>query len=709
MKLNLGGVMLCGVVVISIQFSAPAVAQCSASDCLIGQTGDVDLDGDVDAIDACDTCVTGPGKLGSNQYPCSLADFDQDTDFDLQDLAAFQQIATGSCDCPPNTQLPVPRIAQSTFIGEAPLTVTFDSSESTDAETVLPFHFWVIGEFGPAYTGEHITHTFQLPGEYTVTLMVVDAGLLANSTTRTITVSDGSWSLDDPVTENEARRFLWQAAFGPTRADIDFVVNYGYEAWLENQRFLPASTIEWADQQANSDKGYGGENPAHIWSDLCVEAPDQLRQRMAWALIQIIVNNRLQNTVNNDGNGLYYSTYIQHALGNYRNLLSDVTYSRAMGNYLTYRNNMKANPVLGTEPDENYAREVLQLFTCGLWQLNIDGSRIQDPNTGVDLATYDNEDIKQFARVFTGLRNGPAPINLNPMSMRVSDHDFEPKQLLDYIQTPEHDGLSPAMPATEAGAYEDIETALDNAFFHPSTAPHIASELIQRFTSSNPSPQYIADVAAAFEGGGPYGTGSTGNLYVTVKTILLHPEARDPTYRTNPLYGKRMEPAVAEWGLYRTLEVVDRPNEVFPFRIAGGVNQFTTNFGQGFMESPSVFNFYEPEYTVPNTDLEDAGLVAPELKIHNAITSIGLPNRLRSDVINKSGEAEPGRYSDYRQLAFHPPTLVNLLDAELMYGSLSSSAKSIIIDALDQITGDQDRVRTAVWLMTTSPEFMILK
>ncbi|GMU23240.1 MAG: hypothetical protein AMXMBFR13_33220 [Phycisphaerae bacterium] len=669
--------------------------------CLIGQFGDLGLDGDVDLDDGMlwEACRSGPGIPVS--AVCCHADLDGDGDADQTDFGLLQAAHTGSYPCPADAT------PQAFFIcgpphGQAPRTVTFDAARTGDPTAC---YRWDFGD-GTWDSGQQTAHTYTTVGNFTVKLAVTSAAGLVGTAQSVVSTSDGSFDLNAPVTANEARRFLWQAAFGPLPEDVAFIMANGYEAWINAQVALPPTLMLVEDLNESADKGYGW-HPDTLWDDVCIEAPDQLRQRMAWALLQILVMNNPQDTAGPDME--YYSQYIQHALGNYRDLLGYVTYSHQMGVYLTYINNIRADPDTGTVPDENYAREVMQLFTIGLWLLNPDGTRLLDPQ-GNPIPTYDNTTIQQFARIFTGFRWSDFSA---PMPMQANRHEFGDKQLLVYPGVIPAGGFIPAitLPGSQTveAALSDVEAALDHLFYHPNCAPFVSELLIKRLVTSNPTPAYVGRVAAAFEGHGPYGSGVRGDLFATAKAILLDPEARDPAYRSNPYYGKVMEPLVARWGLYRIMERVDRAAEVFPFRIASATYELQLDLGQAFMQSPSVFNFYLPDYIPPRTELSAAERYAPELQIYNDFTAMATQNRFHQELVIEDGAQESARYDDWRALANDSAALVAALNDELMFGTLNPDAAQIIVNALNAITGDTDRVRTAVWLIVNSPEFRVLK
>lgn len=691
--------------ILAALYTPAAFADCGENNeqCLPGQPGDVSLDGDVDLDDHAEfiSCLDGPQvPLAGSCYP---ADFDHDGDVDVADAILLQIAFTGACTCPPPSGPVEALFVASPYLGEVPLTVTFDASRTNGVISTLD---WDFGDGGTA-SGQVVEHTFTQPGDFTITLTATGPNAEVDSKTFVVTVSDGSFDLQSPVTPNEARRFLWQAAYGPLQQDIDYIVANGYEAWIDAQLAEPATLmlVEYLEESIDMEYGY---NPDTIWDDVCVDSGDQLRQRMAWALLQILVMNNPQDTASADM--VYYSAYIDRALGNYRDLLGYVTSSHHMGVFLTYINNLKADPNAGTVPDENYAREVMQLFSIGLTMLNLDGTQQLDVS-GNPIPTYDNETVQQFARIFTGFRWGTDYALAMPMIS--SRHEFGAKQLLNYPGAVPANGFIPAInsPAqqTEAAALADVGAALDNLFHHPNCAPFICDLLIKRLVTSNPTPAYVERVAQAFEGNGPYGSGVRGDLFATVKAILLDNEARDPAYRSNPYYGKVLEPLVVRWGLYRILERVDRPAEVFPFRINAGPYQNQLDFGQSFMGSPSVFNFYLPNYIPPITELAAAGMYAPEVQIYNDFTAMATQNRFHQELVTVGGAQESGKYNEWRALSGNPSVLVATLNDELMHGSLSPESTQIIVNALTAITGDTDRVRTAVWLMVNSPEFRVLK
>ena len=583
-------------------------------------------------------------------------------------------------------------------------------------------------------------------------------------------------------------RFLQQATFGPTRALIsgfpgieaesgfnDYPYPF-FEQWIDQQMALPVTSLRafwrersnpgyidnsakspfevahnpalgtqlpyWTDGQtrfdpdpadaiaagrsANDVSFNSNETKQIVWYHVALTAPDALRQRAAWALSQIFVVGENGSVQLNAAERflVYYDIFVRHAFGNFRDILGEVTFNPVMGDYLTYIDNRKADPILGTYPDENYAREVMQLFTIGLWKLNQDGTRVAD-SEGRPVPTYDNDDIFEFAKIFTGLRRqytGRAGIGpgsnveikfgnfIDPLRMQASWHDFSQKILLD------GSSLGPFQ-ATEAGAFQEINAFLDHLFNHPNTPPFISRLLIQRLTISNPSPRYIHDVAQAFIDGtyGGTGTGQRGDLAAVFKAILLHPEAREPALAADDGHGKLREPLVRFLHYARAFEITSpQTYGFFPFW------QLNEVFAQSPFDAPSVFNFYLPEYQ-PIGNIQDRGLFSPEFEITTDVTSLGLANAIRALVYNGiTGDIGLRGYSQgdldltYEiTLAGNPDALVDHLDVILTAGRMSPGNRQLVIDTLGSMPGTtrahlEARVQLALSLISLLPGFNVL-
>ena len=531
--------------------------------------------------------------------------------------------------------------------------------------------------------------------------------------------------VNDKPSELEASRFAVQSTFGADEDDIGTVVAQGYSAWFRDQLQRQATSHE----ERISGIDFREPRQRHIvdsWWVSTVDDEDQLRQRMAFALSQIFV-------ISYDG-GAQFEAAIQYtdmlnrsAFGNFRDLLESVTYSQAMGRYLTYAGNQKANPQAGTVPDENYAREILQLFSIGLVELNPDGTEKRGAD-GQSVETYGNEDIIQLAKVFTGLsyptgrfRDGSYnPTNAErygPMKAFEAFHDTTSKTV-----------LGRRIPAGQS-IEKDIDDALDIIFEHPNVGPFIGKQLIQRFVTSNPSPAYVARVTQAFDQGGAalpdgsrVGTGQRGDLAATLAAVLFDPEARDMNFADAEDFGKVREPLlrIAQW-----LRAFDRPRDGLPQSGKDGTLigtdrfrflQEPTSVAQMAYRSPSVFNFYRPGYVDPGSATGGQGLLSPELQITNAATIVGYLNLMHNYIENgfpgNSGFFQD--YSDEAALAEDPQTLVEHLDTLLTYGRMSDETKQRIVEAVNAVAIDASnrpnsrnrRARLAITMAVSSPEYI---
>ena len=461
-----------------------------------------------------------------------------------------------------------------------------------------------------------------------------------------------------------------------------------------------------------------------VWYKAAIDAPDQLRQRVAWALSQYFVVAELGN---NQPQAVerwlnYYDIFTRHAFGNFRDILDEVTWSPHMGYYLSHIENRKANPSQGTFPDENYAREVMQLFTIGLWELNEDGTRELDAN-GNAIPTYDNDDIFEFAKVFTGMRRplsrGPNT-NIEELSnnyidpMRVSAwmHDFSAKTLLDGST------LGP-FNQNANGVRNDVAGLLDHLFNHKNVPPFFARFMIQRFTVSNPSPSYIEAVALAFKNGLYEGSGSgnRGCMEATIKAVLLHPEARSASLAYDPSHGKLREPLIRLIHVARAFGLTsNRTYGWFYFR------DLHDTILQAPYESPSVFNYYRPDYA-PNGVISDAALNAPEFQIHNDVSALQLSNALTTLIVYGIAGGDLGNigqrnlvdsvldFSYENSISGNTSTLIDHLDLILCAGRLTTENRSTILTAANtpslNLSGI-DKIKYIAGLIALTPEFNTL-
>jgi uncharacterized protein (DUF1800 family) len=496
------------------------------------------------------------------------------------------------------------------------------------------------------------------------------------------------------------------------------------------QRFHPDEAIaESAGRRANDVVFDGREVKQIVWYQATVTAPDTLRQRAAWALSQIFVVGESGSVQAQAAERwlVYYDIFLRHAFGNFRDILGEVTFNPIMGDYLTFVDNRKADPTKGTFPDENYAREVMQLFTIGLWKLNPDGTLVID-GSGNALPAYDNDDVFEFAKIFTGLRKQPAdraglgaPENvemlfnanfIDPLRMQANWHDFSQKTLLDGSK------LGP-FENSAVGGIAEINAFLDHLFEHPNTPPFIARRLIQRLTLSNPSPAYIEDVATAFTEGVYRGSGSgqRGDLAAVFKAILLHPEAREPALAADDTHGKLREPIVRLLHYARAFNITStQTHGLLPFY------RLDQLIAQSPFDSPSVFNFYLPDYQ-PSGDIQDYGLYSPEFQILTDVTAIGLANAIRTLVKDGIRQDGDGPMADigarwYSQgeldlsyevsLAADSQALVDHLDLILTAGRMNPQNRAVLTSAIDSKTVPTEKVKLALSLVSLFPEFNVL-
>ncbi len=537
--------------------------------------------------------------------------------------------------------------------------------------------------------GTSTTYRLGLPTAATVTL--------ANATT-------GSTS------DKEAARFLAQASFGASTAAIAEVQSLGLAGWLTNQCALPPSYLMPVMLAVTS--AYVDVYSSHkmlAWWEQALHAPDQLRQRMAFALSEIMVISDYNGTLEGNWASMisYYDTLLEHAFGNYRDLLKAISVHPAMGTYLSHMGNQKADPDTGRYPDENYAREIMQLFSIGLWELNPDGTRKLTNN--LPIPTYDNSDITELARVFTGLSWGTGDTNLwwefywpsvydlsAPMQMWQEFHDTNTKVVVS----------GQVLPANQSGM-KDVDDAIADLANHPNVGPFLGRRLIQRLVTSNPSTGYIARVAAVFNNNGQ---NVRGDLKAVVQAILLDPEARAAGALQDITFGKQREPYLRLVNLARAFDAVASNG----FYEMWWLDEM---YAMQPMSSPSVFNFFSPDFR-PNGPLKDANLTAPEFQITTAVTGISAPNHFLTASyygLNRwPGDPENTVYLNLNHLlglAGDLDALLQKLDLVLTYGNLRPAQHQVIREALERIpfTAAEDRVRMAVYLITTSPEFCVLK
>lgn len=541
------------------------------------------------------------------------------------------------------------------------------------------------------------------------------------------------------VSPQDASRFLEQATFGATDASIHHLSLIGYQAWLDEQFALPQTLQEPAVEQAlivNNPPCAAGDlkcnaalfaqNSQNEWLvqdsfwQQSMASNDQLRQRARYALSSLFVissepNFSIQSMPR--GEAGYYDVLGADAFANFRTLLQDVTLNPMMGQFLNMLGNDKGNA--NTDPDENFAREVMQLFTIGLYQLNDDGSQKLD-STGKPIPTYSNTDVMGLAAVFTGfswnvpgnnsdsvwsnccLYVGPGHgEELLPMQSFPNHHSTVQKQFL---------GVT--IPQGGPNPDGDLKIALDTLFNHPNLPPFFCKQMIQHLVTSNPSPTYIGNCSAVFKNDG---TGVRGNLKAVISEILLDPEARDSAAGfSNPQFGKVREALLryTEWA--RAFTAQSRTGSYD----AGSTEDPIWGLGEMSLRSPTVFNWFAPGYVPPGTSIAQAGLLAPEMQMTNVSTVVGYINYMQS-AIGSTASQGPDMFSSYETemgLAATPTALLDRINLLLMAGEMDSTLYGQIlaaINAIDIPSGDQNaiaaalanRVETAIYLTMASPSF----
>jgi len=443
------------------------------------------------------------------------------------------------------------------------------------------------------------------------------------------------------------------------------------------------------------------------WWEMNLKANDSLSKKITHALSQIFVIYSLGSDLFEDVGLLsagYYDVLNQNAFGNYRDILREVSRNPAMGLYLSHINNPKSDPANNIHPDENYAREIMQLFSIGLYELNNDGTRRLDSNNR-PIPTYDADDIREFAKIFTGFGNGSGEMIFGVFGVEESyEYGDVPMKMYDEWHEPGSKQLlnGQLVPAGQTGM-QDFEDAIDNLFYHPNVGPFIGKALIQFLVTSNPSPAYVGRVANAFNNNGQ---GVRGDLKAVVKAILLDPEARNCQALLHPTAGKLREPITRYVSMVRAFNPSSSMCTFFNV-----FERWYENTGQIPFYAPSVFNFYLPDFQ-PNGAIADQNLVAPVFQIHNSSTAIGYINEVNNWIFNNSIQEESTiqlDFTDELSLVNQPGLLVDRLDILLASGQLSSETKNIIVDAVTQVSGAEDKVNMALYLVLISPEFAILK
>ena len=531
--------------------------------------------------------------------------------------------------------------------------------------------------------------------------------------------SSGTTFLDSP---DEVARFLTQATFGADLEQITGMVGTDAIDFVSSEFSRPCTDFLTPVLNLRSgDNNIPGTPFSDFYWDALMTADDALCQRMVFALSQLLVVSDLNIGGNDDFRIANFQNILsQNAFGNYRELLEEVTYSPAMADFLTYLRNRRGDPETGRMPDENYARELLQLFTIGVVELNMDGTARLD-TSGQQIETFNNDDIIGLARVFTGLSfDGDSFFDASNI-----DRDFSPLIVFPEEQSElEKEFLTASIPAGTGGE-ESITLALDEIFAHPNVPPFIARQLIQRFTASDPSPAYVERVAISFangtftaQDGTVFGDGRRGDLKATLAAILLDESVHGAQENLAATDGKIREPILkfVQWA--RAFNVTD-VNAGEEFRLTDTSSQ-SEGLAQHPFRSPSVFNFYRPGFVAPGTESSASNLVTPEFQIVNASSSLGYANFMTDFILDQTGgENFAPRYTpDYSteiDLADDPEALVAHLNLLLTANTMTDLEVSAVEEAVSALTVSdaerdlQQRVEVAVLLVMSGPSFAVIQ
>lgn len=513
------------------------------------------------------------------------------------------------------------------------------------------------------------------------------------------------------TSERDAARLLTQATYGPTLTSIASVATKGPATWIDEQFLLTTTsyydTIKTLVTTPDTDPFQWFQEA--IWKQ-AINGTSQLRQRVGFALSEIFVVSQRDGDLNNAPLALasYFDMLNRNAFGNFRKLMEDVTLHQAMGLYLDMMTSDKEDAASGRMPNENFPRELLQLFTIGLEQLNQDGT-VKLGTGGKPIPTYDQDVILGFAKAFSGwswgtnpktddgFRYGPYPLPVNfwrtNMQSFPTHHSTGTKLLLNGVTLP--GGQTPE---------KDLADALDNIFNHPNVGPFLAKQLIQRLVTSNPSPAYVSRVAGAFNNNG---AGVRGDMKAVIKAILLDNEARSLTVAAGNTFGKLREPVIRVANLARAFNAKS-PSGQYGFWY---LESSEYGVGQAHMRSPSVFNFFHPDYS-PEGAFTTAKLFAPEFEIATDTTIITSTDVLFSLVFYSWGGGTRETKLDYASfipLAGDAAKLIDKLGLVMCAGNLSPTTRGAAIDAVNAIPAAEtaNRVKNAVYILAASPDFAI--
>ena len=528
-----------------------------------------------------------------------------------------------------------------------------------------------------------------------------------------------------------ASRFLQQATFGPTTSDIERLATGSPATWIAEQMAIPAkpdfvnfvqSKFDLGDAYRPNGTNYTAGWVGQAFWQTAATSPDQLRKRVAFALHKIVMVSQADSNLHYHSRA--YANYLdilnKHAFGNYRNLLEDIALSPAMGIYLSHMRNRAEDPVSGRLPDENFAREIMQLFTIGLHELNIDGS-VKLDSQGQPIETYSIADVMAMAKVFTGWSWAFPDSQLTEATFRYGAFDYSSAkdQRIDLQRMKAYPGQhslsekrlfagkpnAVVIPAN-TGASDSLRIALDALFNHPNVGPFIGRQLIQQLVTSNPTPAYVARVAAAFNNNG---AGVRGDLAAVVRAVLLDSEARTPP--SNSL-GKLREPVMRVTHWMRSFSAVSKSGE---YLMAYELD----NQSQRALNAPSVFGYFRPGFVPPNTSFSANNITVPEFQIVSESTTSEWVNTAMA--MTTSGLGWNGSSKDVSAsldalvaiaAANDVDGLIERLNLLLYAGQMSAGLRQDLVDAITGVPGTTaasslNRARVALFLALASPEYLV--
>jgi uncharacterized protein (DUF1800 family) len=495
------------------------------------------------------------------------------------------------------------------------------------------------------------------------------------------------------VTAQAAARFLDQATWGPTPASIAQVESAGFANWLQAQFALNSSDLP--DQPILNSAGKSNNNLGPVQAAFfqnAVASQDQLRQRVAFILSQIWVVSQQSGVPAAYAYPPYWRIFRDNAFGNYRDLIQAVTLSPAMGRYLNMANNNKANTAKGTVPNENYARELMQLFTLGLTQLKLDGTPVLADN--VPVPTYRAADVTALSQLLTGWTYPTAP----GATAKSNNPEYFTGQM--FAVDAEHDKATKTIfgnvtiPGGQT-AQQDLGSLLNALMDQPSMAPFISQQLIQHLVTSNPSPAYVQRIATVFQNDG---SGVAGNLQAVITAILLDPEARagdEPSAAVPVYFGHMREPILFMTDVLRGLNATVGATST--------ISNDATEMSEDLFNAGSVFSYFSPQART------EFGLIGPEFQIYSTQTAADRVDLVNSILYGTKATGFKTNLTPFVNHATEPATLLNYIASIFLHGEMSSALEQAAITAINAQTAPLAKAQAALFVVLTSSEYQIIK